>query len=271
MLVAHLVSLLIRSAAIVPSRIGSNWGGIAFTIIVATLGAWFGSPEMTVAAWRTHWRKNLKAACVAALIGWVGLFVVSIVLTTYDDHQNLVGAAHRIRRDTDAQRDELRRQLQSVQNNAGQQVGDLKTSCAVKDGINRTLEKQNRDEQVLIAGCQNQALKLLVPEALKITPIVFDIVEDNAAMRTVRWLLLSNKETAPHVNITCGEGMTYMRAASLRIIGGAGAFFGGVSGRLGPTAWELSQGSGTWGPSNPLLVTLTYQGSADSVCSFTPR
>lgn len=266
--ITHLVSLLVHSAALVPSRIGSNWGGLVFTLVL------FGATEFALWLWgdmKGRWGRSALLGLGVVIVAWTGLFALSFVLTIYDDHQNLVGAAARIKRDTGKQRDALHAQLESVRSNTRQQIENLTTSCAVKEGVNQTLQKQNRDEQVLIAGCQNQALKLLVPEALKITPIVFDNVEDNTAMRTIRWLLLSNREIAPHLNIVCGEGMTYMRAASLRIVGGAGAFFGGVSGRLGPTAWELSQGSGTWGPSNPLLITLTYQGSADAVCSFTPR
>lgn len=60
-------------------------------------------------------------------------------------------------------------QVQSLRFQNESSSSMLRADCAVKDGINQTLQQQNRDEQVLIAGCQSQALKLLVPEELKVT------------------------------------------------------------------------------------------------------
>ena len=47
-------------------------------------------------------------------------------------------------------------------------VRELSTTCAVKDGVNRTLEKQNRDQQSTINGCLSQAIRLLAPQSLRI-------------------------------------------------------------------------------------------------------
>jgi hypothetical protein len=48
-------------------------------------------------------------------------------------------------------------------------ITGLRTDVAVRYGVNRTIEKQNGDQQSTINGCLSQAMKLLTPEPLKIT------------------------------------------------------------------------------------------------------
>jgi hypothetical protein len=268
MFLTHLVNLLVHSAAIAPSRIGSNWGGVVFALLVfaATELALWWAGEMT-----GRWTKNVLIGLGAVLVSWIGLFTVSIVLTSYDDHQNLAGAARRIKHDGNAQVEVVTAQLRTAKSDVEKQTGELKTECAVKDGINQTLQKQNRDEQVLIAGCQTQALRLLIPAETKVTPIVFDADNTNAAIRVIRWLLIINKQVPPHLNVACPEGVNYMQSATMRIIGGPGVVLGGGGGRLGPTAWEINEGNGTWSPENPLLLTIEYRGLEQIACSFIPR
>ena len=99
-MVHHFINFILRSAEILPSRIGSNWGGVTFTAVVVIVGIALRSMRMTKSEWKAHWREHLKTAFLAAFIGWCGLFLVSIVLTTYDDHQNLAGAAVRLKRES---------------------------------------------------------------------------------------------------------------------------------------------------------------------------
>lgn len=74
------------------------------------------------------------------------------------------------------------------------EIAKLTTECAVKDGVNQTLQGQNRDQQSTINGCLSQAIKLLTPEALKITAIGFDVTEDaKATIKSARTLLITNK------------------------------------------------------------------------------
>jgi hypothetical protein len=77
------------------------------------------------------------------------------------------------------------------------QTANLGQQCAVKDGVNQTLQTQNRDQQSTIDGCLSQAMKLLTPEELKVTPIFSDADNSNAAIRTVRWILLVKKVVTP--------------------------------------------------------------------------
>jgi hypothetical protein len=267
-MVSHFFGLVAQAISKMPALVGSNWGGLIFPAAVFTL------TQIVLAVMgevKKHWQRNVVIGFAVAGVAWTGLFLLSTVLTVYDDHQNMVGATNRIKHALqDSKRLEASR-CEGEKRGVGEQLISSRILSSSLEGKNQVLDKQNRDEQTLIAGCQNQALKLLVPEALKITPVVFDSENDNVATRVIRWLLLTNKELPPHLNIVCGEGMTYIQSASLRIVGGAGAFFGGVSGRLGPTAWELSQGSGAWSPGNPLLITISYRGSENAVCSFIPR
>ncbi len=104
MFITHLVSLLIRSAMLAPARVGSNWGGVIFTLLL------FGITEFALWKWGDmsgRWVRNFWIGLGVVAVGWGGLFACSVVLTTYDDHQNLVGAAARIKRDGIRKQNEL--------------------------------------------------------------------------------------------------------------------------------------------------------------------
>ena len=142
---AHIISYLTTSLAKLPSLIGSNWGGIVFTLVLFGIGrlnapdrpkwrwdveAIFGTPVPGVPLWRRLPAISLVVA------GWIGLFCLSAFLTLYDDHQNLVQASARIKR-----------QLNQKVRAGEDQITALKISCANQQGKNESLDKQNRDEQ----------------------------------------------------------------------------------------------------------------------------
>jgi hypothetical protein len=211
-----------------------------------------------------HWRENAEITIVITVLFFGGHFLDVV----YRDRTDLFTKAGQL--DT-LKRNETGRINESTQP-LKNQIDLLKTECAVKDGINQTLEKQNRDEQILIAGCQAEAIKRLVPPELKITPLVFEADNSNVTIRTIRWLVLTNKPFQTlHVAVEC-TGTNYIDSASVRAIGNETGFhIGGGNGRLGPTAWELRD-TGVWTPEVPILVTLGYRGgSGDIVCSFIPR
>lgn len=269
MLITHLVNLLIRSAILVPSRIGSNWGGLVFTLVA------FAVTEAALWKWgdmKGRWTRSALIGLGVVIVAWIGLFACSTVLTIYDDHQNLAGAAARIKRDGVTQTRALADQLQATRNDLGRQLGELRTGCAVKDGINQTLQNQNRDQQTTINGCLTQAMKLLTPVEQKITPVFLDQDFETLATRKMRWLVVTNKVITPvHVVANCTQGVTYMNSADLSILGGGstGIQMGNENGRLSSSQWELKE-PGSWSPESPLLVTIKYIGQQSVVCGFNP-
>ena len=56
---------------------------------------------------------------------------------------------------------------------------ELRQDFAVKEAVNDTLQKQNRDQQNTINGCLSQAIKMIGPEPLKITVLTHIKWPDN--------------------------------------------------------------------------------------------
>jgi hypothetical protein len=199
---------------------------------------------------------------------WIALFGFFVGAAVFRDHKDQLATNRNLseRLNTCSQASQQKAgDLQSI-------IGGLRTDVAVRDGVNQTLQKQNRDEQVLIAGCQSQALKLLIPPDQKITPILFDRDFQTLGIRKMRWLVLTNKSFTPvHIATLCNIGVNIMQSADVDVLGGStGIKFGGAGGRLSSTAWELRD-PGTWSPESPLMVTITYAGQENVACSFTPR
>src|SRR5258708_17242538 len=91
-------------------------------------------------------------------------------------------------------------------------VNAARVECAFKNGANETLQKQNRDQQTLIAACQNQAIGLLKPEPFKETILYLDDFhagKPNPAMKSARFLILTNKTITPvRMAIGCNSSIS---------------------------------------------------------------
>jgi len=89
----HFLSFLLRAFVEMPSRIGSSWGGTIFSVFLFLI-------PLAPKAWRrdsSGWKRRLTISVLFSAIGWTILFLVSVFLTVWDDHSNLVAAAERIK------------------------------------------------------------------------------------------------------------------------------------------------------------------------------
>jgi hypothetical protein len=262
--IAHLVNLLIRSAAIAPARIGSNWGGVVFALLVflATEAALYFGGEMT-----GRYTRAVLIGLAAVVASWCGLFCLSVVLTLYDDHQNIAGAAVRIKHDS--ARANLSGQLQNAKRDAEERISDLRTQCAVKDGINQTLEKQNRDQQSSINGCLTQAIGLLKPSPLNVIPIVLDHIDDPASQSKIgatRVILLVNHNADPAtVHMKCREPVVDVTA---KMLGGGPNFPVEVTPVFRYPTNEVQMTVRSWSSSSLMLIKSNSSGSDDANCGF---
>lgn len=144
----------------------------------------------------------------------------------------------------------------------------LSDKCEAKDSVNLTLQAQNRGQQATINGCLSQAMKLLSPEPLKITPLVFDNDVNDPNLKKVRWLVLTNRIVTPvQMNVACDQDVE--RGASVWIVG-AGILGGGVD-RIAPRVLGVNIATPAWSPISPLLVSMSYKGSNNIACSFAIR
>jgi hypothetical protein len=197
-MIVHAVSFLATAVAKMPTLIGSSWGGVVFTLFLLGLGEF----AFLVGGKKWRWDRDTAIGVGLAAVGWGVLFCLSAFLSAYGDHQNLVGATARIKR-------ELNRKVQDGKD----EIGALRVSCANQQGKNETLENQNRDEQILISGCQNQAMKLLTPEPEKHTPTAFEVDHSNPARDKSRWLVFTNKiVTTTQMVVTCDQDIDDLAA-----------------------------------------------------------
>lgn len=185
----HFLGLIAQALEKMPALVGSNWGGLLFSALVFAITQ---AVFALLGDVRKHWQRNTIIGFIVTVIAWVGLFTVSMVLSVYDDHQNMVGASRRIRQ-------ALQREIQNEKADLTQKIDDEQSklvgsevSRAIQQGRYETLEKQSRDQQNLIAGCQAQALKLLSPEE-NWKPVAFEAEHGVHGHSRSRWLLFENK------------------------------------------------------------------------------
>ncbi len=208
-----------------------------------------------------------KGAALTVKI-WLLLFLYFLGATIEQDHRDLVkrvtGLKNQVEQDKlqDATKlSEETRKLQAV-------INDLKTQCAVDEGISQTLQKQNRDQQSTINGCLAQAMKFLTPEPLKTTPLVLDNDTTNQADKKIRWLLLVNKTVTPvRILVPCNRPLG--NQASVWILG-TGVMGGGAA-KVSPNALEVDISTPAWSPISPMVISMSYRGDNDISCSFILR
>ena len=148
------------------------------------------------------------------------------------------------------------------------EYADLKGRCQYQAGVMDTLGKQNRDQQNTINNCQTQAIKLLTPSEQKTTVLFFD-KEDKNEIKTVRFLLLTNKSVTPvNMRVVCNA---YLETAMIGPIGSGNMSMGAGPARLAPNAFDLSVESPAWTPTTPFVAIVHYGGDKDIMCSFVPR
>lgn len=253
----HFFNFVFRAVAAMPARVGSNWGGVLFSIglfLLTELVLWlFGDMK-------DRWKRNTLIGLAVVGVGWTLLFPISALLTVYDDHQNLVGAGRRIR-------STFNQRIQSQQD----QLTATRLECARWEGQNETLQIQNRDQQNTISGCLTQATKLLTPEPLKITPHYLGQVSmqlfPSAKQPYGSFVVLTNRVITPiRLLVTCEADIT----ASGMVLGTGAMTVGGWGGRVTSSSKQYGVGILTpaWTPSNPLLVTVFMNGGIINHCKF---
>jgi len=85
----HLLRFLARVFFAMPSRISGNWTEVFFGIGIFVLAELL---TIKIRGWKTvktRWVESLGIGTAAVAVGWVGLFLYSIILGVAEDHQSL--------------------------------------------------------------------------------------------------------------------------------------------------------------------------------------
>jgi hypothetical protein len=261
---AHLGHIIGVIVAVFFESIGTTLLGravdIAFagSIAVAVLyqkkqeGGW----RLMFEHWRAEYRAGLRFALWAAIIIYTPVVVWSVGKAVYDDHQNLVGSTARI--------------ITSLKKNAGTAKSDLaakQIECAKQSGQNEILQNQNRNQQGTINGCLTQAIKLLKPADLVVSPIVLDHIDESPSPpnKATRYILLINRDVdALRVHLKCKVALSDMSASML----GGLSFPAQVQPVFEFPATEVQVSVRSWSPTSVLLVRSHSSVLDDANCGF---
>jgi hypothetical protein len=202
------------------------------------------------------------------LVGaYVILFAWVVARTIYQDHSALVDRSRTLDRAIFAQKESGAILLQATKDSLNASLNDLKVQCGIKEGMNRTLEQQNRDQQNSINHCQQDAISILAPVAQKTTVVFFDKDESKSPAQA-RFLLLTNVNMTPvRMNVQCNYSMESVNVSPV----GPAVTMGGAD-RLNSTLWETNITSPAWTPTLPLIATISYSRLGGGLaCSFMPK
>jgi hypothetical protein len=263
-MVNHLFNLVSRAIAAMPVRIGSNWGGALFSfgLFMATQLLFWRFGNM-----KEHWRRNTLIALGVVVIGWTLLFPISVFLTAYDDHQNLAGAAVRLRkaaektvsqlgiclgdvRTKEVRISDLKEQIQLQQATVNAQQGTINTESQLFNGQQRAINE-----------CVVTLAKINPPEHLKIATTVLwtgaGLTEIGTNQKGTILIVIAttNKRVSPiHAELRCDH--------PIQLVGGDLAT--ASEWRLGPRP-SVEQSSteqidfsfdGAWEPETPLVFAI---------------
>jgi len=217
--------------------------------------------------WRQEYRTGLRFTLWCALVIYGPVLAWAIGKAAYEDHQYFVGRTGHLQRVIG----ENAVNFSSTQKTLEGQISDWRVKCSSLEGANGVLGSQNRDQQNTINNCQTQALKLLTPEAEKMTVITMYDVSPSAHDRLAEFVLLINKTITPvRLSVVCDKQVTQGMGSPA----GGGAFIGRTD-LLPPNGLQVGQvgqADPAWTPVSPLMITMHYASDAPDIkCSFTRR
>lgn len=221
------------------------------------------------AAMLKHWKEDGKVAlrvsviCALIIYGPVALWKFSQVV--YDDHIGLSKRVHILRGITAGGAEHERISVTAVRDSLNGQLSEIKQKCAFTDGQNQTLSNQNRDQQTLIAGCQEDAIKRLTTSQ-KTTVILFERDNSSTLDREAKFLLITNVRVSPiRMTITCNKPVTSWETSSLPM---PNVIFSNGSRVINPRQYQVDMENEQWTPESPFKVEIKYLSSGPIECFF---
>lgn len=262
MLFLHMLRMLARALVDFPSVISGNWLSVLLPICVFLVTEGFKIFRGGIPAMREHIKRDAWIMAGAYLL----LFAWSVVRTVYQDHTDLVGRSRSLGVSLQTTQINDANELQRTKDTLGGEYSELKVNCGIKEGMNLILQKQTGEQQNTINNCQTEALKLLSPAPLKITPLVLERPGGGVGEQSMKWILLINQKVTPaRFNVHCLQPVKNV-TPSLLANQPLPPF---DVGKLSNSIYSVDLGSFTWTPETPIIISISYEGSAyNSGCSF---
>jgi hypothetical protein len=146
-----------------------------------------------------------------------------------------------------------------------QEYDKLNSECQYKSGVLDTLTNQNRDQQNTINSCQTQALKLLTPPSLEMTPFMINDEGSSDHSGHAEFIVLTNLPVTPvRMTINCDRPIQWTQDSILgtSIVNTERTF----DGTPNKTTVEIE--SPPWTAKSPLKVVVFYAGKTGIKCEF---
>jgi hypothetical protein len=190
----------------------------------------------------------------------IAFFLCSCLLAWIDEHDSGVVLARQVKSGQES--------LASQRKECDQAAGAQKQDIAVKDAVNRELEKQNRSQENLISGCQTQALKLLTPKEFTVTALALPS-QTRQSDQSVYIIIVNRALTPFTVMAKCDADIRNMRVSFARKEEQGVAAFGRIGGgfsRPSSKEWGETISVPAISPENPAIVYVDSPGK--KICSF---
>jgi hypothetical protein len=97
-----LSSILLDAIACLRQLAGGIFGIGIFGVVVLLTGLWRGWDTV-----RKQWKETIGIGIAAAAIGWMGLFVYSLAVTVYQDHEGVVTRWQAVVKEKDSLKEKL--------------------------------------------------------------------------------------------------------------------------------------------------------------------
>jgi hypothetical protein len=250
----YILKILWNALVSYPTLLGGNWLSVLLPIAGFVVRE---SSVFRTGGWPAL-KSHIKKDSYWLLAFYAVLFIWAISRAAYQDDRH---ASDQVAL--------LTEQLKLDQNRWQASYNDLQIQCAIKEGMNRTLGDQNRDQQNTINNCQNQALKLLTPESLKIIPVKSYDAIGQPGNGHAQFIVLTNKTIQPvRLIVTCNRTLT---GADVGVLGQRVGF--APRPLINNKTLEAEQDSPPWTPVSPFQVTISYKQIGDEEpnihCEFT--
>jgi hypothetical protein len=257
-MLAFYVDLLVRAFFAIPPSLGGNMLGLVWPVIIVFCGEII---ACIVYGYRTviaKWKEASLIGLAALVVCYTGLFVWCIFSTNYRDHSVLASRAAFLRQAYDSNSEHEKYAVLVAE-----------SKCAEVLGENRTLGQQNRDQQNTINNCQNKAIALLAPPALRFSGgRIYELPVRLGVLDGVFVLVTSKVVTPVRIDISCDR--TVLGAVVDQVVGGGGTIVDNFGSDPKGQSVQVGFDSPAWLPQTPLLVHVNHTGDGGMSCEFTP-
>jgi hypothetical protein len=207
---------------------------------------------------------SIGALIVLAL--WTLLFLYCLIATIFADHTDLVAGVRDVGARLERTKTDDASRFLAETSRLRSEMERQEKDCAVKEGINQALQRQNGDQQGTINGCLSQAMKLLTPQPFQLNVLLLDNEFTETSLRRTRWIIVTNKIVTPVLmQVSCNRDIerTYVW-----IIGSG--IRGGGEDRVTPRVFSINIVTPAWSPATPMLVSVWSKGDENIACIFHP-